>query len=445
MIGEERIQELTSDLIGYSTADQTEVVVTLEESGLTRFANSAIHQNVMESNAQVRIRVVLGKKIGVATSNSLDRAALRRVLDTAMAAARTQPENPIFSSLPQTMPNRRLNACDNTTANCTPEDRAAAAGVVCAGALDKGLSAAGSVETGTTEYAVANSLGVWGYDTHSAARLNTVVMSDTGSGYAERNSVFFNALEPAAAAREAIDKALSSRNPVDLPPGEYVTLLEEYAVGEMLFYLSYMGLSAQAVQEGRSFMNGKFGKQIADPRVSIWDDGWDPRGIPWSFDFEGVPKQRVEMISRGIANAVVYDSYTAGKEGKESTGHALPAPNPYGPMPMNLFMSTGDSTKEQMLASVERGLWVTRFHYVNVVHPMQAVLTGMTRDGTFLIENGKIVGPVKNLRFTQGVLEVLSRVRAIGNHGQLVGSHGEGAVVPALLVDGFRFTGATQF
>jgi len=141
----------------------------------------------------------------------------------------------------------------------------------------------------------------------------------------------------------------------------------------------------------------------------------------------------------------VYDSYTAGKEGKESTGHALPAPNPYGPMPMNLFMSTGDSTKEQMLASVERGLWVTRFHYVNVVHPMQAVLTGMTRDGTFLIENGKIVGPVKNLRFTQGVLEVLSRVRAIGNHGQLVGSHGEGAVVPALLVDGFRFTGATQF
>ncbi len=445
MIGEQRVRELADDLIGYSTADQTEVVVTVQESGLTRFANSAIHQNVLESNAQVRIRVVLGKRIGVATSNSLELTALRQVVDTAMAAARRQPENPDFVSLPQPKPNQRLNACDNATANCTPEDRAEAARVVCAGSLDKGLSAAGAVEAGTTEYAVANSLGVWGYDTQSSARLNTVVMSDSGSGYAERNSVFFNALDPADVAREAIDKALRSRNPVDLPPGEYVTVLEEYAVGEMLAYLSYMGFSALAVQEGRSFMNGKFGQQIADPRISIWDDGWDPRGIPWSFDFEGVPKQRVEMISKGVAKAVVYDSYTASKEGKESTGHALPAPNPYGPMPMNLFMSTGDATKEQMLASVKRGLWVTRFHYVNVVHPTQAILTGMTRDGTFLIENGEVVGPVKNLRFTQGVLEALSRVQAVGKHGQLVGSGGEGAVVPALLVDGFRFTGATQF
>ncbi len=445
MIGEQKVRELTDDLLHYSRADQTEVVLVINESGLTRYANSAIHQNVLESNAEVRVRAVLGKKIGVATSNSLAPNDLHRLVDSAITVARRQPENPDFVSLPLPRPNQPLNGCDDRTANATPEDRARVVSTICALALDQQLSAAGALQTGSREYAVANSLGVFGYDTQSSASLRAVVMSDTGSGYAERNSVFFQALEPEEMAREAIDKALRSRNPVDLPAGEYVTLLEEYAVAEMLLYLAYVGLGALSVQEGRSFMNGKFGQQIADPRVAIWDDGWDPRGFPWSFDFEGVPKQRVEMISRGIANAVVYDSYTAQREGKESTGHALPAPNPYGPMPMNLFMGTGDATKAQMLASVDRGLWVTRFHYVNVVHPTQTILTGMTRDGTFLIENGEIVGPIKNLRFTQSVLETLSNVRMIGKEARFAHSDESAVVAPALLVDCFRFTGATQF
>lgn len=445
MIGEERTRDLADDLLNYSTADQTEVVVTVEESGLTRFANSAIHQNVLESNAEVRVRAVLGKRIGVAISNSLDTARLRGIVDTAIAAAKRQPENPDFVSLPGPRPVQRLNACDRATAECQPETRAEAVRAICSLALDQGLSAAGALRTGSREYSVANSLGTFGHDRQSLANLSTVVMSDTGSGYAERNSVFFKALAPEDAAREAIDKALRSRYPVDIPPGEYVTLLEEYAVAEMLFYLAYMGLGALSVQEGHSFMNGRFGQQIVDPRVSLWDDGWDTRGFPWSFDFEGVPKQRVDMISNGVASAVVYDSYTAGREGRESTGHALPAPNPFGPFPLNLVMGTGDATKDQMLASVDRGLWVTRFHYVNVLHPTRTILTGMTRDGTFLIEKGQIVGPVKNLRFTQSVLEALSGLRMIGKETRLVRSHSEGAVVPALLLDRFRFTGATQF
>ncbi len=445
MIGEERIRELTDDLLSHSRADQTEVVVTGDESALTRFANSAIHQNVLESNAEVRVRVVLGKKIGVATSNTLDPAALRKLTDTAMAAARNQPENPDFVSLPAPQPFARLDACDADTAYCEPEKRAEAVRAMCALALEHQLSAAGALETGYHEYAVANSLGVFAYDTQSFAGLNTVVMSDSGSGYAEQNSIRFSDLDPQAAAREAIDKAIKSRNPVDLPAGEYVTILEEYAVAEMLFYLAYMGFGAQSVQEGRSFMNGRFGQTVADPRISIWDDGRDLRTFPWSFDFEGVPKQRVDLIAGGVASAVVYDSYTGNREGKPSTGHALPAPNPYGPFPLNLIMGTGGATKSEMLASVDRGLWVTRFHYVNIVHPMQTVLTGMTRDGTFLIEKGEIVGPVKNFRFTQSVLEALSAVRMIGRDTVFASSHSEGAVVPALLVDRFRFSGTTQF
>lgn len=445
MIGEERIRQITDDLLSYSTADQTEVVVTLEESGLTRFANSAIHQNVHESNAEVRVRAVLGKRIGVATSNIVEPTSLRQLVDTAISVAARRPANPDFVSLPGPRPIQRLKACDDDTANCPPETRAEAVREICALSLDRGLSAAGALKTGALEYAVANSLGVFAYDTQSSASLNTVVMSDTGSGYAERNSIYFKGIDPEEAAREAIDKALRSRNPVEVPPGEYVALLEEYAVAEMLFYLGYIGLGALSVQEQRSFMNGRFGQQIVDPRVNLWDDGRDLRSLPWSFDFEGVPKQRVDLIVNGVANAVVYDSYTAGREGKESTGHALPAPNPFGPIPVNLFMGAGDATKEQMLASVDRGLWVTRFHYVNVLHPTQTILTGMTRDGTFLIEKGEIVGPVKNLRFTQSVLEALSRLRMIGREIRSVRPHSEGGVVPALLVEGFQFTGVTEF
>jgi PmbA protein len=445
VIGEERIRELTADLLRYSTADQTEVIVTGDELALTRFANSAIHQNVLESDAEVRVRVALGKRIGVATSNTLDPFKLRELLDRATAAAKMQPDNPDFVSLPAPEPITRLNACDEATAYCEPEKRAAAVQAMCALALEKQLSAAGALETGYHEYAVANSLGVFAYDTQSVAGLNTVVMSDSGSGYAERNSLRFSDLDPEAVAREAIDKAIKSRNPVELPPGEYTTLLEEYAVAEMLFYLAYMGFGALSVQEERSFMNGRFGQQVADPSVNIWDDGRDLRTYPWSFDFEGVPKQRVDLISGGVANAVVYDSYTANREGKRSTGHALPAPNSFGPYPLNMVMGTGDATKAQMVASMDRGLWVTRFHYVNIVHPTQTVLTGMTRDGTFLIEKGEIVGPVKNFRFTQSVLDALSQVMMVGRESLFAGSHSEGAVVPALLVDRFRFSGSTQF
>jgi len=445
VIGEEKTRELTDDLLRYSTADQSEVVVTGNQSALTRFANSAIHQNVLENNAEVRVRVVLGKKTGVATFNTLDSTRLRELVDSAMAAARNQPENPDFTSLPGPEPVNRVNACDEATAYCDPEARAEAVRAMCALSLERQLSAAGALETGYHEYAVANSLGVFAYDTQSFSRLNTVVMSDSGSGYAERNSVRFSDLDPEAVVREAIDKAVRSRNPVGLPAGEYVTILEEYAVAEMMFYLAYMGFGALAVQEGRSFMNGRFGQRIADPRVSVWDDARDLRGYPWSFDFEGVPKQRVDLIANGVANAVVYDSYTANREDKRSTGHALPAPNSFGPFPSNLIMGTGDATKAQMLASVDRGIWVTRFHYVNIVHPTRTVLTGMTRDGTFLIENGEIVGPVKNFRFTQSVLDALSSVRMIGRDSLLAGSRSESSLVPALLVDRFRFSGATQF
>ncbi len=187
------------------------------------------------------------------------------------------------------------------------------------------------------------------------------------------------------------------------------------------------------------------GQRLMGQAITIWDDGLDPSGLPMPFDYEGVPKRRVNLITDGVAKAVVYDSYTAAREGKESTGHALPAPNTFGPLPGNLFLKPGESTREAMLASVDRGLWVTRFHYVNPVHPLKTTLTGMTRDGTFWIEKGQIAWATKNLRFTQSALEALSRVSMISQQTKLSRGFLGGTRVPALRVDGFAFTGVTQF
>ena len=200
-------------------------------------------------------------------------------------------------------------------------------------------------------------------------------------------------------------------------------ILEDYAASDILDYLAYLGFGAQPFQEKRSFMSGHLGEKVVGENVTIWDDGLSPDTIPMPFDFEGVPKQRVELITDGVANGVVYDSYYGGKEGKPSTGHALPAGATYGPLPMNLFLKAGDATREDMLASVERGIWVSRFWYTRPVHPLKVIVTGMTRDGTFLIEKGKITAPIKNLRFTQSYLDALNQVEMISRETRLAAGH----------------------
>jgi PmbA protein len=255
-------------------------------------------------------------------------------------------------------------------------------------------------------------------------------------------------LDPEVVGQVAVDKALRGRDPIDIEPGAYTVILEEDAMADMLFSLGYLGLGALAVQEGRSFMNDRFGERITGENVTIWDDGHDSRGLINPFDYEGVPKQRVVLIENGVAKGVVYDSFTAGREeGKLSTGHSLPAPNTFGPLPTNLFMAPGEATKEEMLASTKRGIWVTRFHYTNPVHRLKTVLTGMTRDGTFLIENGQITRPLKNLRFTQSILEAFSRVEMLGSELELtrLGGGNFAACAPAARIREFQFTGTTEF
>ncbi len=440
---EANVRALLQKVLSYSQAGQTEVLYLGSESALTRFANNYIHQNVAESDAELHVRAVVGKKIGVARTNRLDDESLRRVTEQALEIARIQPENPEFHSLPAPAPIVPAPGYSEHTAQFTPEERARRVGIIVRLARENNLEAAGAFSTATTITAVANSLGIFAYEPRTESESHAVIMADAGgSGYTQRLVTDAATLDFEAIAREAVEKAQRSRNPTDIELGEYEVVLDAYAVADMLQNLILMGLSATAVQEERSFMNGHFGQQLVDPRVTLYDDGHDPAGLPQAFDYEGVPKQRVTMIERGIANAVVYDSFTAAREGKPNTGHALPAPNSYGPIPTNSMMEAGDTTVAEMIRGIDRGLYVTRFHYTNIVHPVKTLFTGMTRDGTFLIEHGELTRPVKNLRFIQSILDVLRDVRAIGRE-RIQCTEYVPVVAPAIHTARFNFTGMT--
>ncbi len=445
MLGEQELRNLADRALSMSRADQTEVVVFAPHSALTRFANNYIHQNVEQQDVDVRVRAVLGKKIGVASSNDLSDEGLRSLVERAETLARHQKDNEDFRSLPSPQPLTPVDAYVERTARTGPEERAAVVGTICAAASRAGLTAAGAFRTATAELAVANSLGVFAYHRDTMADINTVVMSESGSGHAERVAMDVAEIDGAEIAREAVEKAQRNVGQIEIEPGEYDVVFQEYAVADIVDFFAYLSFGAQAYQEKRSFMAGRLGEQVMGENITLWDDGLSPEGVPTPFDFEGVPKQRVTFVERGIARDVVWDSYTAGKEGRASTGHALPAGNTFGPIPANMFLATGDATIDEMVASTKRGIYVSRFWYTRPVHPLNVVVTGMTRDGTFLIEDGKITSPVKNLRFTQSYLEAMNRVEAIGKTSMRCNAIIGVSRVPALKIARWNFTGASEY
>jgi predicted Zn-dependent protease len=229
---------------------------------------------------------------------------------------------------------------------------------------------------------------------------------------------------------------------VAVDPGDYPVVLEPYAVADICDMLGYVGFSALAVQEERSFFEP--GRKVGSELVTIRDDARDPATLPMAFDYEGIAKQPLALVERGVCREVAYDAQTAARDGRRSTGHAFPAPNPYGPFAGNMVMDAGSTARDELVAGLERGLLVTRFHYTNPVHPKLAIVTGMTRDGTFLVEGGRIVGPVRNLRFTQSYLDALAGVDAVSRERLTVRGFLGGSHVPALRIAAWTFTGATE-
>jgi PmbA protein len=447
ILGRDKIIKMLQNGLSYATADQTEISFIGGETSLTRFANNYVHQNVKETNTAIKVRSVFGQKVGTANGNSIDAESLKRLIAKAEQMAKFQVEDPNFKGLPGADYVTRTDQIepDEATYHADPELRAKAVGIICAKSQAENLIASGAFKTEGYERAIVNSLGLSNYYRGASSDIVTVIMGDNSSGYATLLSPRITDIDGEAIADEAIGKALRSQNPITLEPGEYEVILEEYATAIMLFYMGFLGMGALSLQEGRSFM--QLERQIMRPNVTIYDDGYDPDGIFSPFDAEGVTRQHVDIIKNGVANAVVYDTYTAAQQpGKRSTGHSIGFQGDVGPIPANMFMNAGDSSKAEMLKNTKRGIWVTRFHYVNPLVPDKAVLTGMTRDGTFLIENGEIVAPVKNFRFTHSAVEALNEIEAISKERKLVPGDFFGAVnAPAIKVKRFTFNSGTEF
>jgi PmbA protein len=442
------VQALLDRVLAHSTADATEALYLGQDAALTRFANNQIHQNMREHDATVQVRLIDGERIGVAATNRLDEAGLRGVVERAAAiAARSEP-NPRAAILPE--PDGRTHDPDlgyvPATADADPDLRAEAARAVIDAGVKAGLETAGSYSTSTMTIAVANSKGIRAEHRSTRAALLTVMMdgfaSGAASGYAQAGSPDVNDIDAAGLGAEAASKGERMRGAAELEAGEYEVILEEYAVAGLMEYLSYIGFSGLAHEEGRSFMD--LGSRVMGENVSIWDDGADPTGMPSPIDFEGVARARVDLIDAGIARAVVHDAATGSRAGTGSTGHALPAPNVYGPQALNVFLGAGQTPRDELIGGISRGVWVTRFHYINPVHPKKAILTGMTKDGTFLIENGQLTKPILNFRFTQSIPEAFSDVRAMSRETKLLPGEFFGAArVPAMHLGSFNFTGVT--
>ncbi len=449
MIKKESALRLLKKLVQDSPADQTEAILLTEDSSLTRFAGFAVHQHVAERNQTVVLRVVLGKKIAVVTTNLFLPSSVKQSLQKAISLAKVQQPNDEFISLPGPRPIAEIETFSRNIGRLTPHRKVKMVKSVLKLAQERGCKASGAFSNGEVELAVVNSLGVEAYQRFSDLFVHLIVENEKSSSYASFVARNPDQLNVDSLTEEAIGK-ISKEEPIQIEPGEYEVILEPYAVSELLSFLGYLGFHALAVQEGRSFFSNRFGEKMVDEKVTIYDDGLDPEGLQVPFDFEGLPKKKVTFFDRGVAREVTYDSFTAGRERKDSTGHGLIAPNTAGPIPINLFMTAGGASLEEMIQSVRRGIYVTRFHYTNVVEPMKAIITGMTRDGTFLIEGGEITKPIKNLRFTESVLKALSRVLAVSKDRKIC-SEGTvysrrfvtGTAAPAIKIDGFNFSGVS--
>jgi predicted Zn-dependent protease len=450
MLGKEKAFDILTRIVRDSEADQTEVVLRGTWEGLTRFGESIIHQSMAESDVKINIRVALGKKLGMASTNSLQPEDLKQALQSAIQIARVQKENPYFESFPKPEPMKDIQTYYSETAAFLPQQRAEIVHRAFQRAASHGFRVAGALATGEGEIAVANSRGLSVYQPYTQARFNVIILASDGSGYATETSRNIQDIDFSKHVETALDKCAKSRNPSPLEPGPYDVLLEPPAVSILLQWMGNIGFGAKSFQEGRSFLSDHLGEKITGSSITIYDDGWDPTGVPIAFDSEGVRKKKVVLIDKGVATGVLYDSLTGSQDQRSSTGHASLPEGFYGgnPSPLNLFLEPEDSSLSDMLASMERGLLVTRFHYVNgLLDTRRALMTGMTKDGTFLIEDGKIKKPVQNLRFTESILEAFARVEKISQERHRVGFWGSetgACVVPTLLIRGFHFTGKTS-
>jgi PmbA protein len=439
MSGRDELLAIGDGALASLAHGQAEVVIADSRSELTRFAGNEIHQSVAERFRHIRVRLIDGGRIGVGEVRGHGEGAIALAFAAAEESRRVTT-SPDVSPLPAAQDGGDDPvAYAAATDAATPQERAELVSTITEAAGARGVNAYGALSTTTTTTAIVTSAGLRRSATTTQASLVSVARGDDGGGYASRHSADIGALDVPGLAAEVVDTCERNQGATAIDPGDYEVILSPYAVTDLLEHLAWIGFSALAVQEHRSFMH--LGERLMSDTITIRDDALTRDIFPFPFDDEGVSTRPVTLIDRGVCAAVVYDTPTALQDGVTSTGHSLPQPNTWGPLPRHVAMDAGDTPWEEMVASVSRGLYITRFWYVRDVHPLRTVITGMTREGTFLIENGTITRPVKDLRFTQSIVEALANVVQVSRERRLELGEGESGVLsPWLHIGRFSFT-----
>jgi len=450
-----------------STADEVEVLFSGGHFALTRFANNTIHQNVAEENYVVSVRAAFGGRTARAFTNKFDDESLRQVVKSAESLAKVQHPDADLLPMPDSReasgtadrsvrsteaPSRHFEA----TAGITPEFRADSVKKIVGVAGKHKLTTAGVFSSAESLEGIFNSRGLSDWHTQTLAEVSITMLGADSSGWQKANSPDLTKLDPLRLAEVAAQKAVDSERPREIPAGKYTVILEPAAVLDIVGFM-FWDFSGMALLDQRSFLNGRIGTKLFGDNITIWDDVVHPLQTGAPFDGEGVQRQRVALVENGIVKRVVYARATAERmkrsEQKDkagpiaATGHGFALPNEMGEMPLNIvFAPVGDpQTVDQMIASTERGVLVTRLWYIREVEPFEKMLTGMTRDGTFYVENGRVQGGVRNFRLNESLIHMLSNVEAMSEPVRSCGEESFDMVVPTMKVKDFNFTEVTKF
>ena len=443
MLSEARSREIFEVIQRASAADETEVFLEASQAALTRFANNTIHQNVAEEGIRISVRVLVDGRTARATTNKTDAVALRRVAERAGEGARWQPRDPDLLPLPEPQSYRAVDRYCEQTAELTPEARSEAVQKVVERAERNHLSAAGVFSQSSTTQALLNSRGLFAHHRETKTEFSVTYL-DGGSGWAKGSFTRASELNIEELAARACEKALGNRDPKEISPGRYTVILEPAAVLDLVGFLFY-DFAGTAVLDQRSCFTERLGKKLFGDNISLWDDAYHPLQAGAAWDGEGIPRQTVQLVDGGVVKNLVYARHTAKKMNTQPTGHGLLLPNEWGEAPLNLVFAGGPSSLDEMIRTTERGVLVTRLWYIREVDPYEKILTGMTRDGTFYIEGGKIQHPLRNLRFNQSLLEMLNQVELLSPAVRAAGEESFEMVVPAMRVAHFHFTEVTRY
>jgi PmbA protein len=465
MLTKERAADIFERIRRLSSADEVEAIITASRFALTRFANNVIHQNVEEENAVVSIRTNFGGRTARATANQFDDENLRRAVVASENLARVQKPDPDLLPMPDVLeadgtasgtPFGALSRFFSETAAITPADRASVVQRIVSVANQHSLTTAGIYSSSESCEGIFNSRGLEKWHQQTLAEISITMLGDDSSGWQKSNSSDVSNVDPAGLAETAAQKAVDSAHPREITPGKYTVILEPAAVLDIVGFM-FWDYSGVAILDQRSFLNDRIGTRLFGENINIIDDVNHPLQTGSPFDGEGMRRQRVALVENGVVNRVVYarasarkmrNSEYAAKVGPvEATGHGFPLPNEMGEMPMNIVFRVPEEPQSvaQMIASTDRGILVTRLWYIREVDPYEKIVTGMTRDGTFLVENGQVQCGLRNFRFNESLISMLSKVEAMSIPVRASGEESFDMVVPAMKVREFNFTEATKF